>query len=96
MDKLSIDEINRELQLLSGPWQFQDGYLQLSCVFNNFVEAFTFMTAVAFNAEKMNHHPLWENVYNKVDIKLNTHDINGISQLDFKLAQAIDKILLGK
>jgi 4a-hydroxytetrahydrobiopterin dehydratase len=69
----------------------------LSCVFEfkNFSEAFSFMTRVAFLAEKMNHHPNWSNVYNRVEIKLNTHDAgNVVTEKDRKLAGEIDKLLL--
>lgn len=61
--------------------------------FNNFVEAFGFMTKVAIIAEKMDHHPNWSNVYNKVSIELNTHDAGGIvTDKDRELAKAIDTI----
>lgn len=61
--------------------------------FKNFSEAFAFMTRVAFIAEKMNHHPDWRNVYNRVEISLNTHDAGGIvTDKDRKLAEAIDKL----
>ena len=60
--------------------------------FRNFVHAFAFMTAVALEAEKLNHHPDWKNVYNRLTISLSTHDAGGLTQLDFKLAHNIDKI----
>jgi 4a-hydroxytetrahydrobiopterin dehydratase len=61
--------------------------------FNDFSEAFAFMTRVALIAEKENHHPDWSNVYNRVTIKLSTHDAgNTITEKDRKLAAAIDKI----
>ncbi|EZA53907.1 hypothetical protein DMN91_009943 [Ooceraea biroi] len=58
--------------------------------FNDFNEAFGFMTRVALQAEKMNHHPEWFNVYNKVNITLSSHDVNGLSRRDVKLASFID------
>jgi len=58
----------------------------------DFNEAWGFMTRVALIAEQMNHHPEWTNVWNKVDITLSTHDVDGLSDLDFKLAAAIDKV----
>jgi 4a-hydroxytetrahydrobiopterin dehydratase len=62
--------------------------------FSNFIEAFAFMTKVALLAEKANHHPEWTNVYNKVVIKLSTHDAgNVVTDKDRKLAEAIDKLL---
>ncbi|XP_050168396.1 pterin-4-alpha-carbinolamine dehydratase 2 [Myiozetetes cayanensis] len=59
--------------------------------FKNFNQAFGFMTRVALQAEKMNHHPEWFNVYNKVQITLISHDCGGLSKRDVKLAQFIDK-----
>lgn len=62
--------------------------------FRNFSEAFAFMTRVAFEAEKLNHHPWWSNVYNKVELRLTTHDAgNIITDKDRKLASRIDAIL---
>ncbi|MCB1386323.1 MAG: 4a-hydroxytetrahydrobiopterin dehydratase [Nitratireductor sp.] len=58
--------------------------------FKNFGEAFAFMTRSALMAEKLNHHPEWFNVYNRVDVTLATHDVDGLSELDFKLAAAMD------
>lgn len=62
--------------------------------FKNFVQAFSFMTAVALEAEKIDHHPEWSNVYNRVEILLTSHFCNGISMLDIKLAKQIDNIYL--
>ena len=74
-------------------WKEENNQLSCSFEFKNFVEAFTFMTKVAFAAEKMGHHPNWSNVYNKVDIKLYTHDANdSITEKDIKLSKEIDKI----
>lgn len=58
--------------------------------FKNFVDAFGFMTKIAIHAEKLNHHPEWFNVYNKVDVVLTTHDANGLTQLDMKMAALMD------
>lgn len=60
--------------------------------FKNFVQAFSFMAAVALEAEKLDHHPEWFNVYNRVEITLNSHFCNSVSRLDIKLAQIIDSI----
>ena len=62
-------------------------------LFKNFVEAFSFMTEVAFWAEKQNHHPEWFNVYNRVEITLTTHDAGGLSLRDVKMARKIDALL---
>lgn len=59
--------------------------------FGNFIEAFSFMSAVALLAEKMNHHPEWSNTYNKVHITLTTHDKGGLSELDLNLGEMIEK-----
>jgi 4a-hydroxytetrahydrobiopterin dehydratase len=75
-------------------WQLQDNKLHKQYVFGNFSEAFAFMVRVAMEAEKLNHHPLWTNLYNKVDIWLNTHDAGDIvTELDHKLAAAIDALV---
>ena len=74
-------------------WQEKNNQLQRSFEFKDFVQAFAFMTRVAFAAEKMNHHPNWTNVWNKVDIALCTHDAGDVvTEKDRKLAAAIDKI----
>jgi 4a-hydroxytetrahydrobiopterin dehydratase len=66
-------------------------YLEKSFEFSNFTEAFAFMTRVAFLAEKHQHHPDWSNVYNKVVVKLSTHDAGDIvTEKDYELAAAID------
>jgi 4a-hydroxytetrahydrobiopterin dehydratase len=62
-------------------------------MFNNFVQAFSFMTAVALIAEKLDHHPNWKNVYNKVNIALTTHEADGLTTSDFQLAKEIDQII---
>ena len=61
-------------------------------VFKNFNEAFGFMSRVALVAEKMDHHPEWSNVYKTVDVTLSTHDAGGLTELDVKLAEAMDQI----
>lgn len=75
-------------------WAQSDGKLQRTFTFANFSEAFSFMTRVAFLAEKQNHHPEWTNVYNTVKISLSTHDAgNVITEKDHKLAAAIDRLV---
>ncbi|MBS1779757.1 MAG: 4a-hydroxytetrahydrobiopterin dehydratase [Bacteroidetes bacterium] len=75
-------------------WQEIDDTLVKTFTFKDFSEAFAFMTRVALLAEQMNHHPLWTNVWNKVDIRLSTHDAGDVvTEKDRKLAAAIDKLL---
>lgn len=77
-------------------WQQTDNKLHRSFQFADFSEAFAFMARVAMVAEKQNHHPLWTNVWNKVDIWLCTHDAGDVvTEKDHKLAAAIDKIAGG-
>lgn len=77
-------------------WNEENNQLKRSFKFTNFIEAFAFMTKVAFVAEKMNHHPNWSNSYNKVDITLFTHDSNNtVTDKDRKLAGEIDKLFSG-
>lgn len=85
--RLSDDEIAEELEALDG-WEITDGKLHREFTFENFIEAFAFMTKLAMVAERLNHHPDWSNVYGKVDVRLATHDVDGVSHLDFDLAQA--------
>ena len=66
--------------------------IQKTYVFKNFSEAFGFMARVALQAEKMDHHPEWSNVYRTVDLTLATHDAGGLTELDVKLARAIDAL----
>ena len=75
-------------------WKEEDNKLKRTFEFKDFSEAFSFMTRVALLAEKQNHHPWWSNVYNKVEMELNTHDAGDIvTEKDWKLAKAIDKII---
>jgi 4a-hydroxytetrahydrobiopterin dehydratase len=92
VQKLSEADIAARLPALPG-WEVVSGRLQKTFIFESFVEAFGFMSRVALIAEAMNHHPDWSNVYNRVTIGLNTHDIGGISPLDFTLAQRIEATL---
>lgn len=92
MEKLNEQQIAHALKNL-GSWKLVNGFIAKSFKFPNFKEAFAFMTRVAFEAEAQNHHPNWENVYNSVTIRLNTHDVGGITTNDIKLAQTIEEIL---
>ena len=80
--------------LLANGWSHDAGRDALSKTFKfkNFVEAFGWMTQIAIHAEKLNHHPEWSNVYRTVDVTLTTHDANGLSELDAKLARTMDAL----
>jgi len=89
MEKLSEQKIESALQELEG-WKLENGCITKSFTFNDFKDAFSFMTRIAFEAEAQNHHPNWENVYNSVTIRLNTHDVGGITAKDVQLAKIIE------
>ena len=91
---LSSDEIQTRLADAPG-WELRDGKLHREFTFDNFVSAFGFMASAALLAEKMNHHPEWFNVYNRVRVDLTTHDAGGISAYDFDLAAAMNKLAAG-
>ena len=90
-----LDEAARKAMPVQLPdWRIADGRdaIQKTFKFKDFNEAFGFMTRAALIAEQMNHHPEWFNVWNRVDVTLSTHDAGGLTELDIKLAQALDKI----
>lgn len=87
----SAEQISQLLSALPG-WTFDGTHLLAKFKFDDFTTAFAFMTRVAFEAEKLNHHPEWINVYNRVEVKLNTHDAKGITEIDFTLAKKINTI----
>ena len=89
--KLSEHELEEQVKVMKG-WELKNGKLEKSFRFSNFVEAFGFMTKIALEAEKINHHPEWLNVYDSVSIKLTTHDAGGITDFDIKLANIIDAV----
>ena len=88
--KLSEEEVRERLETLTGWRLSDDGCLEKNFQFSDFGEAFAFMTRIALIAEKMDHHPDWTNVYNRLHIKLSSHDANGLTKRDFKLAHAVD------
>ncbi len=89
--KLNAAEIDNAMASLQN-WKRVDQMIHRDFKFKNFIEAFGFMSQVALIAESINHHPNWSNVYNKVSIELTTHDVGGLSEKDFILAQKIDAI----
>jgi len=87
-----------ELQILSkmkeiDGWEYADNAIHTSLEFDNFKDAFAVMTRIAFEAENLNHHPDWSNVYNTLQISLSTHDADGITDKDFQLAKIIDELV---
>ena len=90
--KLTDEEIKKALEGVED-WSYEDGKLRLSLEFPTFAGAFGFMCSVALMAERLDHHPEWFNVYNKVEIDLHTHDVGGLSPLDFQMAEEISSII---
>ncbi|MFH4966459.1 4a-hydroxytetrahydrobiopterin dehydratase [Gaetbulibacter sp. M235] len=92
MNKLSEQEI--ETRLLRFPdWEYYDAAIHAEFEFENFKDCFSAMSRIAFECEALNHHPDWSNVYNVLTISLSTHSANGVTDLDFKLAEAIETIV---
>jgi 4a-hydroxytetrahydrobiopterin dehydratase len=89
--KLSLEDATARLASLAD-WKIADGKLHREYKFADFAHAFGFMAAVATIAEKMDHHPEWMNVYNRVTVDLSTHDAGGLTEFDFDLAAAMEKI----
>ena len=81
--------------LFATGWEMVEGRDAITKIFkfSNFADAFGWMTRAAIWAEKWNHHPEWENVYNKVIVTLTTHDVDGLSSLDAKLARKMDGLM---
>jgi 4a-hydroxytetrahydrobiopterin dehydratase len=77
---------------MKNDWIEESGYLTKEFVFQDFKEAFAFMIRVAFLAEELNHHPDWENSYNRLVVRLKTHDKQKVTDLDYELAKRIDQI----
>ena len=90
---MACEDIRNKFQEIEGWEKVSDGrdaYTKLF-KFSDFKQAFSFMTSIAMKAEQINHHPEWENVYNKVIITLTTHDVRGVSKLDYDMALFADK-----
>lgn len=90
--KLTEQQIENALKELKG-WEFGDDAIHTSFEFNNFKEAFSVMTRIAFEAEAQQHHPEWTNVYNELSITLSTHDAGGVTEKDIKMAKTIEDII---
>ncbi|MDR6966412.1 4a-hydroxytetrahydrobiopterin dehydratase [Flavobacterium arsenatis] len=94
MEIYNSKEAEKELSKING-WSFKKDGIEKEFEFEDFIEAFAFMTKVAILSEKENHHPEWSNVYNKVTIRLATHDdAGGLTDKDFKLAGKIESVLV--
>ncbi len=92
LTELSKEEIEKELKNLPG-WTIVEGKLHKEIQFDDFNQAFGFMTRAAMHIEKLNHHPEWFNVYNKLTIDLMTHDAGGITENDINLAKTLNSLL---
>lgn len=93
--KLSESKV-KELLLEVDGWEYQENALHTTFEFAHFKDAFSVMTRIAFEAEILNHHPNWTNVYNRLEISLTTHDMDGVTEKDFALAKIIDEIAAGE
>ncbi len=91
MIRLSSESIDHELKNLKG-WTIVNNKIHKEFQFDDFNQAFGFMTRAAMYIEKMNHHPEWFNVYNKIIVDLTTHDAGGITQNDISLAKVLNSL----
>jgi 4a-hydroxytetrahydrobiopterin dehydratase len=90
-ERMTDTDVQKAVTELDG-WEFKDGKLHRKFKFADFVQAFGFMSSAALEAERMNHHPEWSNVYNKVKISLVTHEAGGITALDIELARKLNAL----
>ena len=90
MEQLTQEEIDLSLKSLNG-WNYSDNAIEKKFVFVDHSEAFAFLSRIALLAEKKDHHPNWSGVYNKVTIKLTTHDIGGVSNKDIDFANEVER-----
>ena len=96
MKKLSKKERDKDLSsFLNNGWSHDRNQdtITKKYLFSNFVDAFGWMCKAALEAEKLNHHPEWSNVFNRVSVTLTTHDANGLTTLDLKLAEKFDSLI---
>ena len=91
MNKLTEAELAEHMKSLPR-WELAGDRIKRSFRFKDFVEAFGWMSSVALVAERMNHHPEWRNVWATVEVELSTHDAGGLTELDVKLAHAMDAL----
>ena len=91
MEKLTNAQIAEHMKALP-KWELGEDRIKRTFKFKDFVEAFGWMSSVALIAERMNHHPEWKNVWATVEVELSTHDAGGLTELDMKLAAAMDAL----
>ena len=91
---LAAEELELFLRDLPG-WSVAEDLLTRTYQFADFVRAFTFMSAVAMHCERLNHHPEWTNVYGRVEVRLTTHDLGGVTSLDTALARIMEELADG-
>lgn len=92
MKALTEFEVHARMSTVEG-WEYNENAIHTSFEFNDFKDAFSAMTRIAFEAEKLNHHPDWSNVYNTLNITLSTHDADGLTEKDFELAKIINALV---
>lgn len=92
MKKLTYLEIEKKLENFPD-WDYYDDALHSEFEFENFKDCMSGMNRIAFECEALNHHPDWRNVYNMLYISISTHDAGGVTELDFQLLEAIEKII---
>lgn len=90
--KLTEQQIQDRLEEFPD-WEYDEGAIHTTIEFENFREVFSTMTRIAFECERLQHHPDWSNSYNELNISLSTHDADGVTEKDFDLASAIEDIL---
>ena len=89
-----LTDLEIEKRLTDFPdWYYHEKSLSTESEFDNFKNCMSAMMRIAFECEKLNHHPEWSNVYNLLTIKLTTHDVGGVTELDFELAKFIEEIV---
>ncbi|MGB0879765.1 MAG: 4a-hydroxytetrahydrobiopterin dehydratase [Polaribacter sp.] len=92
MKMLTEYEIQKRLEKLTG-WNYDENAIHTDYEFNNFKDCMSVINRISFECEALNHHPEWKNTFNTLEITLTTHDAGGVTELDFKLAEAIHTIV---
>lgn len=92
MKALTEAEITKRIETLEG-WEYQENALHTSLEFATFKDVISMMTRIAFEVEKLDHHPDWTNIYNALHISLYTHDAGGVTEKDFELANVINQVV---